>query len=174
MKTLRSLPKNHSRTLWLLWISSGLAFESIALYYQYVLDFPPCVVCIHVRILLASGLTLSLMGFYFRGHRAARSMVLVLMLANYSVLIERSWELLGTERGFIMGSCSFDIGLPKWFALDQWFPLIFKVHSTCGYTPEIAFGISMAEALFVSFCLMFSVILGLLYREFHGIKNSLC
>lgn len=51
-----------------------------------------------------------------------------------------------------MGSCSFDLGLPSWLALDKWMPLIFKVQTTCGYTPELAFGVSMAEVLLFVFC----------------------
>ena len=62
-------------------------------------------------------------------------------------LLERAWMLLGIERGTVEGSCSFDSGLPAWFALDQWFPAIFKVWEACGYTPELLFGITMAESL---------------------------
>ncbi|MDH3971388.1 MAG: disulfide bond formation protein B, partial [Gammaproteobacteria bacterium] len=38
---------------------------------------------------------------------------------------------------------------PSWFALDQWFPAMFKVWEACGYTPELLFGVTMAEALLV-------------------------
>ena len=37
--------------------------------------------------------------------------------------------------------------MPDWFAVDRWFPALFEVRNICSYTPEIAFGISMAEAL---------------------------
>ncbi len=40
-------------------------------------------------------------------------------------------------------------GLPVWFDLESWFPAIFKVRDACGYTPYIAFKISMAEILLV-------------------------
>jgi disulfide bond formation protein DsbB len=45
-------------------------------------------------------------------------------------------------------------GLPDWFALDVWFPKLFKVWEPCGYTPELLFGITMAEGL-----LVFSVVM---------------
>ena len=38
-------------------------------------------------------------------------------------------------------------GLPAWFALDKWFPLVFEVQASCGYTPELWSGFTMAEAL---------------------------
>jgi disulfide bond formation protein DsbB len=37
--------------------------------------------------------------------------------------------------------------MPDWFAVDRWFPSLFEVRNICSYTPEIAFGVSMAEAL---------------------------
>jgi len=64
-------------------------------------------------------------------------------------LLDRSYQLLGTERGFVFGDCGFDLGLPSWLPLDTWFPELFRVHSSCGYTPELIFGITMAEALIV-------------------------
>jgi len=90
---------------------------------------------------------------------------LLTLLISYIALIERSWELLGTERGFIMGSCSFDLGLPNWLAVDQWLPFLFKVETTCGYTPEIALGFSMAEVLLASFGLLAAFILWLLLLD---------
>lgn len=62
-------------------------------------------------------------------------------------LFERSYLLLGTERGWVFGSCDFDLGLPEWLDLQGWFPSLFKVWEACGYTPELLFGITMAEAL---------------------------
>ena len=64
-------------------------------------------------------------------------------------LVERSWRVLAIERGWIFGDCEMDLGMPPWFALDQWFPWMFEVQTSCGYTPLIAFNISMAEVLLV-------------------------
>lgn len=147
--TLTQLFDTRYRVIWLLLIGLCLAMEVIALYYQYQLNEPPCVVCIHVRILLASLILLLGCGYLIRQFLWARLVVLVALLVNSAALIERSLELLGVERGLIMGSCSFNLGLPAWLALDQWFPFIFKVHSSCGYTPELLFGITMAEGLLV-------------------------
>lgn len=40
-----------------------------------------------------------------------------------------------------------DLGLPAWLALDDWLPWLFEVQTSCGYTPELPLGITMAEAL---------------------------
>jgi disulfide bond formation protein DsbB len=54
------------------------------------------------------------------------------------------------------------LGLPQWLAVDQWIPWLFGVQTTCGYTPIIAWNISMAESLMamaVVLCLSASVML---------------
>ena len=40
-------------------------------------------------------------------------------------MLERSYQLLGTERGFTFSDCGLDLGMPAWFALDSWFPAMF-------------------------------------------------
>jgi disulfide bond formation protein DsbB len=40
-----------------------------------------------------------------------------------------------------------DAGLPPWFALDHWLPAVFGVQASCGFTPIVAFDVTMAEAL---------------------------
>ena len=70
-------------------------------------------------------------------------------------LMERSYQLLGTERGFVFGDCGFDLGLPGWFAIGEWLPWLYRVETSCGYTPELVLGITMAEALMLfSTCLL--------------------
>jgi protein dithiol:quinone oxidoreductase len=55
--------------------------------------------------------------------------------------------LLATERGWLEGECSVNLGMPAWFAIDKWLPDIFSAWTSCGYTPVMAFGITMAEIL---------------------------
>ena len=75
------------------------------------------------------------------------------VLGNLGVIIagtglfERARYLYQLENGIGDGSCQFQLGMPDWFAVDRWFPALFEVRNICSYTPEIAFGISMAEAL---------------------------
>jgi disulfide bond formation protein DsbB len=96
----------------------------------------------------------SLAALWMRRYRLANLLSHVLTLLIALGLLERSYQLLGTERGFTFGDCGFDLGMPSWFAIDVWFPQMFKVQTSCGYTPELLFGISMAEALMVSSVLL--------------------
>jgi len=135
---------------WLALILLVLGLEGTALFYQYRLDEWPCVLCIHVRIWLVG---LLLVALPVLGLRRQRWVVALGHAATFGIglgLTDRSWQLLGIERGFITGgSCDMSLGLPGWLALDQWLPWLFQVQTSCGYTPELGFGITMAEALLV-------------------------
>ena len=134
---------------WLMLVLLGLAFESVALFYQHVLDELPCVLCIHVRILMLVLILISLAAVFVRSFQWLNATAHLLTVLVGALLLERSYQLLGTERGFTFGDCGMDLDLPSWLALDSWFPAVFQVQTTCGYTPELLFGISMAEALIV-------------------------
>lgn len=138
---------SHSHWYWLMYIVGGLSMLAIALYHQYGLNEMPCVLCIHTRLWVIFFIFAAIIGLLFRKTRVMNSFAHILLVAAAIGLMDRSYQLLGTERGFILGACNFDLGLPAWFAVEQWMPWLFRVETTCGYTPEVAFGITMAEAL---------------------------
>lgn len=133
--------------LWLGLIVLGLSMEGLALVYQYVWDYGPCVHCIHVRIWLLGMIIAGLLALWLRRWRATNTLLHAVNAGLMYGMLLTSQQLLGTERGTIFGSCSFDLGLPSWLALDKWFPAIFEVKESCGYTPELLFGVTMAEGL---------------------------
>ena len=63
------------------------------------------------------------------------------------------------------------MGLPKWLALEEWFPSMFKVWEACGYTPELLFGITMAEALLVMSASMVLISFALTVTAFVGRRS---
>ncbi|WP_157954414.1 disulfide bond formation protein B [Saccharospirillum mangrovi] len=136
-----------SRWYWLALVVGALALEGIALFYQHVLNEPPCLLCIHARlwvlgILLAGGLGMALRRHWW-GLVAAQSVLIVSLLG----LLERSWVGVQIERGLYEGACGMDPGFPAWFALDDWFPNVFQVWTMCGYSPIMPFGLTMVETL---------------------------
>ncbi len=150
--------KNQSRGVWywLMLILVGVFSEAVALFYQYVLEYGPCPLCIHTRILVLAFVLLSIAALLIRNI----AMIRVFHLLTTGIMLwlcERAYVLLGTERGFVLTECGVDSGLPSWLALDQWFPLLFGVKESCGYTPQMMFGVSMAEALIVVFPLLFLI-----------------
>ena len=138
---------SQKKRYWALLLVLGLTMESVALYYQYVLDEWPCVLCIHVRIWISGFIVLSVLALVVKQSRLLNR---VFHLSNTLLMIgfvERSWQTLAVERGWVFGDCNMDAGLPPWFALDKWFPALYEVKTSCGYTPFIVFEISMAEIL---------------------------
>ena len=134
---------------WLALVLIGLLFEGIALFYQHVLDELPCVLCIHVRLLVLAVILVALAALFLRHFKWPNVLDDEGSLRRFRFPSERSYQLLGTERGFTFSDCGLDLGLPDWLALESWFPPVFKVQTSCGYTPELLFGITMAEALIV-------------------------
>lgn len=130
---------------WIL-IASIVMLEVAALYYQYVLDYLPCTMCIHVRVWLVGLLVATLFAWWAKS-KSWFSFSLVPMLVFEGILVERSWQLLSTERGWSMGSCSMDLGFPAGFQPDVWLPSVFEALEPCGYTPFVIMRFSMAEML---------------------------
>jgi len=137
------------RLYWIALVLVGLGLEAGALYYQYVLDEWPCVLCIHVRIWVLAFVLLGILALFFTKSRNAMRFFHAASVVIMIGLLERSWKVLAVERGWIFGDCEMDLGMPAWFALDTWAPWLFEVQTSCGYTPLIAFNISMAEVLLV-------------------------
>ena len=140
---------SQSKLYWILLITLGLSLEAAAIYYQYVLDEWPCVLCIHIRVWISGFIVLAVLALLVGSNRwLTRGLHLVntVIMAGF---VERSWQTLAVERGWVFGDCDMESGLPSWFALDKWFPAIFEVQTACGYTPLILFNISMAEVLMI-------------------------
>jgi disulfide bond formation protein DsbB len=138
----------HNRWYWLGLTAFGLSFIIVALYYQYVREELPCVLCIQTRVWISAIILVALFALLL-DRRWPNIIAHVLVVVCSAGLLERSYQLLGTERGFIFGDCGFDLGLPAWLALDKWLPAVFRVETSCGYTPELILGITMAEGLLV-------------------------
>ena len=142
------------RRYWAALILIGAALEGGALYYQYVLDEWPCVLCIHVRIWVAAFMLLAMVAIFCTNSIVTSRIAHFLNVGIMVGLLERSWRVLAVERGWIFGDCDMDLGMPTWFALDKWLPSLFEVQTSCGYTPLIIFDITMAESLVVISALM--------------------
>ena len=136
-----------SRWYWLGLASFGIALLGVALYYQYALDDEPCQVCIHARLWVVAFTSLALIMLVIP------QISLLRVLGNLGVLIagaglyERARYLYRLENGIGDGSCQFQLGMPDWFAVDRWMPWLFEVRNLCSFTPEMLFGLSMAETL---------------------------
>lgn len=147
IKTLNNLAGN--AMYWWSCIFIGIIMLAVALYHQHVLDQPPCLLCIQVRLLISLLIIVAVFGLIFKNRKRVNSTLHLSTVFIAIAMVERSYQLLGTERGFVFSDCGFNLGLPAWFAIEDWLPWLYRVETTCGYTPEILFNITMAEALMV-------------------------
>ncbi len=155
----------HGRGYWLTLAVLGFVFIAVALYYQYVLEQLPCVLCIQVRLWIICMILVAVFALAVKRTWARRaSHALIVLIA--AGLAERSYLLLGTERGFVFRDCGFDLGLPSWLALDAWIPFLFRIEASCGYTPELFAGITMAQALMAFSSLLLIVSIALTIASF--------
>lgn len=146
---------NQSLFYWILVIFSSAALLGGALYYQYALDFEPCVLCIHVRLWVCAFLLIGLIGLWVRLNRVSLIVANLLSVISAIGFLERSYETLATERGWSESSCGINAGLPSWFDLERWLPALFEVRDSCGFTPYVIGTISMAEILVATGILVF-------------------
>ena len=170
LKVLGDIAEKKSYWSGLIILITGL--ELVALYYQYVLDEWPCVLCIHVRLWLALLLLVAIIAILANRFKKLIFSLHIIVTMTALALLERSWVLLGVERGTIFGSCDMDLGLPGWLALDKWMPFIFEVKTACGYTPVVFLNITMAEALLVISALMLIVASTLTVAMFVRIRQQ--
>ena len=142
-------PSPTMRLLWWAMLILGGSMFAAALYWQYALSEDPCQVCIHARLWVVAIALIGAIMLLLPDNTGTGSGGLILLLVSSIGLGERSYYLYEIENFRGDGSCQFTLGMPDWFAVDRWFPALFEVRNICSYTPEIAFGISMAEALIV-------------------------
>jgi len=134
---------------WLCQMATAAAVLGVALYYQYALGEEPCQICVQVRLWVVALFLLGALGAVLQ-HRLIRVSLLLVTLASVIGLGERSHVLYQLEQGVGSSSCEFQLGMPSWFAVDQWFPAIFEVRNLCSFTPAMPWGLTMAESLVLS------------------------
>lgn len=150
------------RGFWWAVFALGSGLLAAALYWQYVIGDDPCQVCVQARLWAVGLGLLGALMLSVPDTLLTRVAGLTLTFIASAGMGERAYYLYEIENFRGDGSCEFTLGMPTWFAVDQWFPALFEVRNICSYTPEIAFGISMAEALIsISFIVCIFALLGL-------------
>lgn len=119
-----------------------------ALYYQYYLDWEPCVLCIQIRVIMAAIMLLSIVMLFFYQYRLPRLLGYAMQTGLAIILFLKSRAIYRIETGLDQAECMFNAGLPEWLNLEVWWPSVFEVRSACGDSPELFMGISMVEALY--------------------------
>lgn len=141
---------SQSRYFWLAGALYLLTMELIALYYQYVLDYYPCALCVQIRAWVAGAIILSICSQFGRNYFWWRWAGLTLTTLLLGGALYTSWYAWGVENGTIVSSCTMGAGFPEFMLLDQWIPWLFSAEGICGRSPGMWFGLTMNEALLIT------------------------
>jgi len=110
-----------------------------ALFYQHVLGYEPCELCIHIRMIVAVMFALSTIATFWSWKPFRRFTIASIFLA-YAFIFERNWSLLMHDLGLSdAASCGPVASLPEWMPLDVWMPKFFAIEAVCGSTPPVFF-----------------------------------
>lgn len=146
MNTLLKLEKHLGIWLIVFLISTGAILG--ALYYQYYLDWEPCVLCIQIRVIMAGIMLVSGFMLFLTRFPLMRLLGFTSQAVLAVYLFIKSRALYRIETGLDQAECMFNAGLPDWLNLEAWWPSVFEVRSACGDSPELFMGITMVEALY--------------------------
>ena len=131
---------------WLILLFFSLFIMGTALFYQYDLGYEPCVLCVHIRAWIIALGAISCVALLIP-HDFVRTPSFLIGAALLLFLSLDVFELWQIEAGYKMGSCSWSAGFPEFMPLNEWAPLLFEIGGICGESPDMLFGISMAEYL---------------------------
>jgi disulfide bond formation protein DsbB len=134
--------------IWYFAIALPLVLEPTALFFQYVLDYGPCILCVQIRATLIVMLIAGIAGISISCKTIQKALSAGLFVIS-GVFTYQSFMVLGIERYWFEGSCTMDAPFPNWLPLHEWLPSVFEPWELCGYTPEIIRGITMAESLVI-------------------------
>jgi disulfide bond formation protein DsbB len=110
---------SRSKLYWAFLLVTGITFEAVALFQQYVLDEWPCVLCIHIRIWVVGVILVSILALIVKPGALLNRVFHLIMTVIAIGFVERSWQVLAVERGWVFSDCTMESGLPAWFALDK-------------------------------------------------------
>ena len=171
MKLLSNLSTNNKA--WLLLAISALGLELVALFFQYIMDLAPCIMCVYQRLAIAAILLAGLVGFAGSQYMIARAVAYALWGtgAIWGLVIALEHVEMQANSGSLFFSCEIIPNFPSWAPLDQWLPSIFEATGDCGEISWQLLGYSMPQWMVVVyglFTVAFTVVL--LGRLIHAKK----
>lgn len=158
---LKALSQN--RYAWLLLLTSCLALEGTALYFQHGMGLRPCVMCVYERVALFVILIAGLIGFLAPRFILTRWIALLLGLGG--AIKGLTLALKHTDYQLHPGpwnQCSPFVDFPETLPLDKWLPQVFAASGDCSNIDWQFLGLSMPQwliAVFAFYITLFSFII---------------
>lgn len=140
------------RGVWALLFSSAFGLVLAALYFQYLDDLAPCIMCIYQRTAVLGLMFSSLLPTILK-HWVAQVLGLIgaMISSVWGLLIAIEHVDIQTAINPFFASCEIVPNLPSWAPLHEWLPQIFAATGDCGDIKWSFVGMSMPQWMIVIF-----------------------
>lgn len=149
MKLLSDLTTNNRA--WQLLAVSALGLEFSALFFQYILELKPCIMCIYQRVAIWAIFFAGVIGSLGSQFVLARIAAYGLWGtgAIWGLLIALEHVEIQTSAMPFLYSCEFVPNFPSWAPLHEWIPPLFAATGDCGDIDWQFLGYSMPQWMIV-------------------------
>lgn len=160
---------------WLLLAAGSASLLGAALYFQYVMDLAPCIMCVYQRAALCGILLASLLGAAGYQQALWRFIALIgwmvgagwgLKIAHDQVVVEQ----IVASGGF--STCALFPEFPDWLLLHEWLPSVFNPTGMCGEVAWSLFGLSMAAWMQFIFLGLLVIALAITAAQLHKPRRN--
>ena len=141
-----------SRLSWLILAGTALALELCALFFQYVMNLDPCVMCIYQRLAIFGILAAGLIGIAGHKYRLVRLLAIIGWTTSAVWGLKLALELVDMQTNpSPFSTCSFLPEFPHWMPLHEWIPSVFMPTGMCSDIPWEMFGVTMGQWMIGAF-----------------------
>lgn len=143
------------RISWLLLAAIAFLLEISALFFQYVMELAPCIMCIYQRTAVLGLLAAGLIGAIKPNNLVVR------LLAFTTFAIASIWGWLLANEHIAMQNntdpfafmCEFEPNFPDFMPLHHWLPWFFEATGDCGEISWSFIGLSMPSWMQIIFAI---------------------
>lgn len=136
---------------WLLLGVSALGLELCALFFQYIMDLAPCIMCVYQRLAIAAIILAGIIGFVGHNYIITRVIGYALWATGgiWGLIIALEHVEMQSNSGSLFFSCELIPNFPTWAPLHEWIPSIFEATGDCGEISWQFLGMSMPQWMIV-------------------------
>ena len=168
MKLLSNLCDN--ARAWQVLAVSALGLELAALYFQYIMDLAPCIMCIYQRVAIWAIFLAGVVGAVAHKNIVARLIAFCLLGtgAIWGLIIALEHVEMQTSSTPFLFSCDIFPNFPTWAPLHEWIPSLFAATGDCGLISWQFLGFSMPQWMIVVYAIYTTIFASiLLSRLYH-------
>lgn len=163
---------SRGRGAWFLLMLFALAFEMCALFFQYMLDLAPCVMCIYERVAMFGIIAAGFIGMMAPSNFLVRWFGILLWGVSAAWGIKLSVEHVSyqfPDPNELFGpTCDIFVTFPSWAPLNVWIPSIFEASGECSKIVWQFLTLSMPQWLVLIFSCMFITFCLVVISQFRG------